>query len=470
MRLTFDGPGSFLYNKVRNLMGGILMNRTDSFFASVCSLAIPVALQSMLQASFSIVDQIMIGQLGSVAVAGVGLAGKFASIYSVIVSAVGVVAGIMISQYLGQKNSREVRRSFFVNLLISLGLAAVFTLLCGGFPAQIMGLYTTDAPMGQAAAAYLRIITATFLPIAGATLLSTLLRCMEKAQLPLYASIASAVLNTGLNYILIFGKLGLPAMGASGAAIATVISTWVNFLMMLVMLGSHGGVLRKAGDFRKIGKFNLKQYLAMLLPILVCEFLWSLGENIYAAIYGHMGTDASAAMMLINPIQALVIGALCGLSQAASVIIGKKLGSKEHDDAYRDSWRLIRYGFFGAVILSALVVVTSPLYVQIYQVDAAVKLLTRQILTAYALVAPFKVLNMIAGGGILRSGGKTNYVMFIDMIGTWVFGVPLGLLSAFVWKLPIPYVYFLLSLEECVRFAITVVILRSKRWMQSLEG
>ena len=443
------------------------MNRKDGFFASVCALAIPVALQSMLQASFSIVDQIMIGQLGSVSVAGVGLAGKFASLYSVIVSAVGVVAGIMISQYLGQKNSREVRRSFYVNLLIALGLAGVFTLLCGGFPTQIMGLYTTDAPMRQAAASYLFIITATFFPMAGATLLSTLLRCMEKAQLPLYASIASAVLNTALNYVLIFGKLGLPALGASGAAIATVVSTWVNFLLMLFMLGRNGSVLKAGG---RAGKFNLRQYLAMLLPILVCEFLWSLGENVYAAIYGHMGTDASAAMTLINPIQALVIGALCGLSQAASVIIGKKLGSREYEEAYRDAWRLIRYGFFGAVILSALVVLTSPLYVEIYQVDAAVKLLTRQILLAYALVAPFKVLNMIASGGIIRSGGKTNYVMVIDIIGTWVFGVPLGLLSAFVWKLSIPYVYFILSLEEGVRFAISVVVLRRKRWMQSLEG
>lgn len=445
------------------------MNRKDGFFASVCALAIPVALQSMLQASFSIVDQIMIGQLGSVSVAGVGLAGKFASIYSVIVSAVGVVAGIMISQYLGQKNRQEVRRSFFVNLLITVGLAGIFTLLCGCFPAQIMGLYTTDAPMKQAAASYLLIITATFLPIAGATLLSTLLRCMEKAQLPLYASIASAVVNTGLNYVLIFGKLGLPALGASGAAIATVISTWVNFLLMLAMLGGNGAVLKKTRG-AVIGKFNLRQYLGMLLPILVCEFLWSLGENIYAAIYGHMGTEASAAMTLINPIQSLVIGALCGLSQAASVIIGKKLGSKKYEEAYRDAWRLIRYGFFGAVILSVLVVIASPLYVEIYQVDAAVKLLTRQILVAYALVAPFKVLNMIAGGGIIRSGGKTNYVMVIDMIGTWVFGVPMGLLSAFVWKLSIPYVYFILSLEECVRFSITVFILRSKRWMQSLEG
>ena len=191
-------------------------------------------------------------------------------------------------------------------------------------------------------------------------------------------------------------------------------------------------------------------------------------ENRLSAWLSHIGLYIRALAKWLA--LAAVIGALCGLSQAASVIIGKKLGSKEYEDAYRDSWRLIRYGFFGAVILSVLVVIASPLYVEIYQVDAAVKLLTRQILVAYALVAPFKVLNMIAGGGIVRSGGKTNYVMVVDMIGTWIFGVPLGLLSAFVWKLPIPYVYFILSLEECVRFTITVFILRSKRWMQSLEG
>ena len=119
------------------------MEQKHTFFASVCHLAIPVALQSMLQASFSIVDQIMIGQLGSVSVAGVGLAGKFASIFSVVVSAVGAVAGIMISQYLGQKNPKEVRRSFFLNLWIAIGIAALFTLLCMVVPAQVMGLYTT---------------------------------------------------------------------------------------------------------------------------------------------------------------------------------------------------------------------------------------------------------------------------------------------------------------------------------------
>ena len=107
---------------------------------------------------------------------------------------------------------------------------------------------------------------------------------------------------------------------------------------------------------------------------------------------------------------------------------------------------------------------------EIYQVEESVKQLTKQILLAYAVIAPFKVQNMILGGGIIRSGGKTKYVMIIDMIGTWIFGVPLGLLSAFVLKLSIPYVYFILSLEECVRYAISLAVFRKKGWMQSLEA
>lgn len=208
----------------------------------------------------------------------------------------------------------------------------------------------------------------------------------------------------------------------------------------------------------------------ILLPILVCEALWSLGENVYAAIYGHMGTDASAAMTLINPVQGLMIGALCGLSQAAGIIIGKMLGSHEYDNAYKASKKLILYGFVGAAVLSIFIVFTSGFYVEIYQVEETVKQLTRQILLAYAIVAPFKVLNMIIGGGIIRSGGKTKYVMMIDIIGTWLFGVPLGLLTAFVLNLSIPYVYFILSLEECVRFGISLIVFRRKKWMHSLEA
>ena len=207
---------------------------------------------------------------------------------------------------------------------------------------------------------------------------------------------------------------------------------------------------------------------SVLLPLFVCEASWSLGENVCAAIYGRMGTEQSAAMTLTAPIQGLAIGALCGLSQAAGVIVGKRLGGENYDGAYRAAKRLMVYGAVGASVLCAVVLLTSGAYVEIYQVSRTVKRLTRQILFVYALAAPFKVLNMILGGGILRSGGRTAYVMGIDMLGTWGFGVPLGLLGAFVWRLPIASVYLLLSLEECIRFAISMAVFRRKRWMRRL--
>lgn len=281
------------------------MQEEKRFFRTVCTLAIPAALQSLLQSSFSLVDQIMIGQLGAVSVAAVGLAGKFASIYAVVIAAIGAVARIMISQYLGQNAPAEVRRSFFTNLWLGFGLAGAFTALCLLCPGAIMRAYTADAQT---------------------------------------------------------------------------------------------------------------------------------------------------------------------LQTAAGVIVGKRLGSGDEDAAYAAGKRLLVYGAAGAALLSVLVVLLSGVYVEIYQVEDGVKRLTRQILTAYALVVPCKVLNMILGGGILRSGGRTAYVMAIDLVGTWGFGVPAGLVTAFVFALPVPYVYFALSLEECLRFGISLAVFRRRRWMRRLSA
>ena len=441
------------------------MKRTDSFLSSVCAIAIPAALQSMLQSSFGIVDQIMIGQMGTIPVAAVGLAGKFTMLFNVVVAGIGAVAGIMISQYLGQKNQGTVRRSFYVNLGLGSILAAVFTAICLLLPQPIMRLYIDDAQTVAQAGRYLQIICLTFFPIVGSTMLAALLRCMEKAVYPLYASIAAAVCNTGLNYLLIFGKLGFPALGAEGAAIATVAAQVVNVLLMLAFFWKYRDSLRGTSQGQP---FPWGQYGAMLLPLLVCEGMWSLGENVYAAIYGHLGAQSSAAMTLINPVQGMMTGALCGIAQAAGVLIGKQLGSEEYDTAYRNSKRLMAYGFACSAAISVLIVVFSPVYVTIYRVEPEVRQLTCQILLAYAIVAPFKVQNMILGGGILRSGGKTGYVMYIDLIGTWVFGVPLGLLAAYGLKLPVYWVYFLLSLEECVRYGISLAVFRGKGWMRRI--
>lgn len=445
------------------------MNKKESFGKTVIRIAVPVTLQSLLQSSFSVIDQLMIGKLGSESIAGVGLGGKFSSIYSVLLGALAAVAGIMVSQYMGQRDEKEVSRSFFANLILAMGLAVGFMGICLAMPGQIMWIYTKDEATRQIAAGYLMVIAFSFLPMAVSNIVSTLLRCMEVAMLPLYATIAGAVLNTGLNYLLIFGKMGLPELGVTGAALATTISQFGACGLTLYFFIRH--YRKQELKLTFLWRFNKEkrlQFVGILLPILVCEFLWSLGENVYTAIYGNIGTDACAAMTLTVPIQTLLIGALSGLSQAASIIIGKSLGSREYEKAYGESKKLMLYGFCGSVLLSLVLLAVGKFYVQIYQVEPEVRTTAWYLLIAFAIISPVKVQNMILGGGIIRSGGKTNYVMWIDIIGTWVFGVPLGLLSAFVLKLSIPYVYFILSLEECVRFVISLVIFKKKIWMRSI--
>ncbi len=446
------------------------MDEKKSFYSALWKIAIPVTLQSLLQSSFSVVDQIMTGQLGSTSIAGIGFGSKFSSLFSVLVSAIAAVAGIMIAQYIGKKNNREESRSFYINLFMAMILAVLFTIVSCLFPEQIMTLYTKDNATKEVAASYLRILGISYLPMAVATLFSTLLRCKEAAMIPMYSTILAALLNTGLNYLLIFGKFGFPEMGVRGAATATVISQIFTCLLIFILFCR---IYRKKSwklpFLIRLNREGEKQYLGILIPIIACEFFWGLGENVYTSIYGHIGTKACAAMTLTIPIQVLMIGALSGLAQATGIIIGKSLGSRNYEKAYRDSKRLMMYVIAGSLVLSVLIIGLGKYYILLYQVENSVRSTAQQILFAFAVIAPIKVQNMILGGGIIRSGGRTTYVMIIDFVGTWLFGVPLGLLAAFAWSLSIPYVYFILSLEECVRFGISLVLFKKKGWMHSLN-
>ena len=441
----------------------------SSFSKSIIAIALPVTLQSMLKASFSIIDQVMIGQLGSESIAGIGLGGKFASIYSVVLGAITATAAIMISQYMGQKNIKNVRRSFHVNLLIALFIAILFTFASLLFTKQIFSFYTKDSVTKELGKSYLQIYSWSFLPIALSGMVEAMLCCMEMAIFPLIASVSSLFFNTALNYILIFGKFGLPELGVKGAAIGSVVAHVIACILTIVFLLWQ--LRKKQLNLYFDIRFNGNEYISyvkILTPLLICEFMWSLGENVYSAIYGNIGTNDCAAMTMTSPIQGLMIGALCGLSQAAGIMVGKSLGNQNYEKAYNDSKKLMKYGLIVSIALSILLILLGKVYTGIYNVDAEVKQTAYALLVVFAIVSPVKVQNMILGGGIIKSGGKTNYIMWIDTIGTWGFGVPLGLLSAFVLKLPITYVYFILSLEECVRLAISLILFKRRSWMQKI--
>ena len=438
----------------------------ETFEKQVINIAIPVALQSMLQSSFSMIDQIMVGQLGEKSIAAVEIAGKPGFIYSVVVGAVCTIAGIMISQYIGKKDRESEEKSICVNFLVMMLTGIAFFFISRMFPLQFIRLFTNDARVISEGSVYLGIIGWTFIPLGITNIFGAAIRCRGKSSWPLYVGFVSATLNTGLNYCLIFGNYGMPMLGVKGAAYASVISQVAGAVLIIVMFFRLYGRIRYSVS---LGKENYWQYLSMLIPIVINEFLWSVGQSINTFVYGHMSTDELAGMSLTGSLQGLTIGALSGIAQAAGILVGKRLGEGQYDQAYQESKKLCVYGFIGSILFSVTIMALKTPYVHLFNVADDVRAIGLALLTAFAVLMPIKVLNMILGGGIIRSGGRTKYIMMIDMLGTWLIGVPIALVTGLVFKFPIVWVYFMLSQEEVVRFIISIFMFRSRKWMNTIK-
>lgn len=439
------------------------------YLKEILQIGLPITLQSILQASYSLVDQIMVGTLGTISIAGSGLVGKFSSLVTFTLASIASVTSILVAQYHGNKDKEGINKSFFSCLYMSLVVMALFMAACFCLPEGILGIYTTDMEMIKEAVPYFIVIAASFLPMTLTMQFSALLRSIEKSKFPLYAGMAAMILNIVFNYIFIFGKLGMPKLGLLGAGIGTLLSRSVECLVQLIFILQL--CRKKELYLRPVSILKMEQYQkisVIVLPLLFNEFSWSVGENIYAAIYGRIGTQSVAAMTLTNPLQGMFIGMFSGVSTAATVMTGKRLGRDEKDEAYSIGKYLAKVGAVGSIIVSIILVAISNLYVGLYDVEPEVAATTKRIIYVLAVYLIVKILNMIVAGGVLRSGGKTKYTLYIDLIGTWIFGVPLGLLGAFVFKWPIEAVYALLSFEEVIRLIITFVIFKKKIWMNNV--
>ena len=434
------------------------------FYKTLLKIAIPVTLQSMLQASFSIIDQVMIGQLGEASISSVGLCGNFTLIFTVIIGAVSTVAGILMAQFIGSDDKREAWCSFWVSALTSIIISSLFFLSSFLFTKNILSLYTKDFEVIDVGQVYFKIIAFTYIPMAIANIVSSYLRCIEHATIPFISSFISVLINTSLIYIFIFNY----DLEIKGAALATLISQLVNLLFIII---GFIYITRKDKPIvcLKFNKLSLNDYLIMIFPILISEFLWSLGQNVESSIYGHLSTSSLAAYTLTCPIQGLFVGALSGLSTAAAIMIGKQLGKKDYDGAYNDSKKIMYLGLVLSICISFILIIFAGNYTKLYKVDDYVKDIGKTILIVFALYAPVKVENMILGGGIIRSGGNTKLIMIIDIIGTWCVGIPLCLIATYIFKWDIVGIYALLTTEEVFRLIVSLIVFKKRKWLISLS-
>lgn len=452
-----------------------LFRHTDrTFFRSLFRLALPVSLQQMLTASFSLVDVVMVGQLGQLELAAVGLVSKFYFVIIHVLSGFAAGAGILTAQLAGQQNLRAVPAVLTLALSAMMILVVPATVLTAGFSAELMALLSSEPTIVALGTAYMQKTVPYHILTALVMLYGVMSRSLHHATLPLVAGLTGIVSNTVLNYVLIFGHFGFPAMGVEGAATATVLSRIVEAVILL------GGVFRAKLPLRPVGFAALKKLLGKVersnywhtsLPIVMTELCWSFGIFSYTVIYGIISPAALAAMSLLEPIEGIFVQFFVGFGASCTILLANQLGAGNFEKAYGQA-----HFFMAAIPLAGLVagllllLLRFPLFAAFASLDAEVLALADSVLLVIGLVLCLKMFNMTTMYGILRSGGDTRYILLIDVVSMWVVGVPMAYVGAVILKWPLMAVYLMLLLEEVVKMAWSWHRVSSGKWMKRLVG
>ena len=446
------------------------MLKDKVFLSDIGRIALPITLQSVIMSLLAMTDQLMVGQLGEVAIASVGISAKLSAIVSVVLA--GLASGISIysAQYWGRGDTVRIRHLLGLGLGVGLLLAGGLALVVGAMPQLAMSPFTTDPRVFAEGAIFVQLLAISYLPSMLTMIYSAVLRSTGEVKLPMYASTSAVVINVVLNYLLIFGHFGCPKLGLMGAAIATCIARCIELAIILVVIywQRHPVAVRRLGELFGMERGLLGRFFATTLPIVLTELLWVLGESGYAVVYGRMGTDELAAMTMTYPLQGLSIGLLSGLAGAASVLIGHRLGANNFEGAIDYAGKLIRIGVLCALLIGGAVALCSPYYVALYNTPAEVQRMGQLCVLVFCGFLWIKVANMIVAGGVLNSGGDSKFVFGMESMATWLIGVPSGFVMAFYFELPIYWVYLILSVEELVRLVVGYARVRSKKWVRSL--
>nr|WP_229753411.1 MATE family efflux transporter [Paenibacillus segetis] len=450
-------------------MNYLQSNVKRDFYKNVYKIAVPVTMQSLIMALLSLTDQLMVGQLGDVAIASVGMSTKIYGIISVVLAGLAAGVSIYAAQFWGKQDRKSISQLLGIGLFCGFILSFLFTLLVYFKPELCLSMFTTDERVIGDGFIFLQIVALSYVPTMLTMMYSAILRSTTHVKLPMFVSLFTVCLNIVLNYLLIYGNFGFPEWGLKGSAVATLISRFIECIIII----SAVYIYRLPGsvDFKNLfgaGKPLVSKFFQTTYPIILTELIWVLGETVYAIIYSRMGTAEMTAMTITFPLQGLSIGLLSGLASAGAVMVGNKLGAGEENLAQQYAKSFISLGIIISLGVGLVIALAAPLYVSAFHVSDDAHQLGIYLVWVFAGFLWVKVANMIMAGGILNSGGDSKFVFAMESTATWLIGVPSGLLLSFVWKQPIFLVYLVLSLEEVVRFGFGLARIHSRKWIKNL--
>lgn len=442
------------------------------FLKKTAAIALPVAFQSLLNTVVNMVDTMMIGTLGEVSIAAVGLANKVFFVFSLLIFGIASGASVLGAQFWGNHDVKNIRRVQGLSLLIGLTGSLIFVisgLIC---PEFVMRIFTDSAQTVQVGAIYLAIVCVSYPLTAVTNIHTSLLRATGIVGAPVVISMITILVNVMFNYILIFGKLGFTAMGVAGAAVATLIARILECILILALVyGKKTALAARLSELFGYSKSFLREYCRSSLPVVFNEFTWGLGVTMYSLVYGRMIDSDSvvAAMTIFETFQNLMQVMVMGLASAAAVVIGNTLGAGDKERAWDEGKKLICLQILVSLIFVAFILPTRNIYATFYSVSGTVAEAVTMLMVVYALYLTSKNVNLMFIVGLFRGGGDTRVGLILDICGVWVIGVPMAVIGGLVFKLPIWWVYAMVNIEELVKNVVCIRRFASKKWINNLN-
>lgn len=440
--------------------------RKRSLRKEIVRLTFPIALQQFMTALVGACDAIMLGKLSQDAMSAVSLATQVTFVFNLFMFAFMAGENMFVAQYYGKGDYTGISQVFSLVTKICGCIAVVFLAGTLFFPEQLMRILTNEETLIVLGSEYLRVIGISYVFSGIAQTFLAIMKNCGAVNMSTLINGVMVILNIALNAVFIFGLSGFPKMGIKGAALATVLATVVQFLW------SVGYVLCRIRavkfSLRSCEKKLFGRFWQKAVPLLINNLAWGIGFSMYSVIMGHLGTDAVAANGIANISKNLVVCFCLGLGNAGSIIVGNRLGADRLQEAKEAGVTLTRSAIIAGIVSGLVLIALSPFITKMVDLTPTARGYLQKMLLISSYYIAGKSVNCMTIGGIFAAGGDSKFGMLCDSVTLWCIIVPLGCICAFILKLPVMVVYFVLNLDEIIKLPVVYKHYKKYKWIKNL--
>ena len=444
-------------------------SETDkAFYGRIFALVAPIVVQNLLSAAVGSADVVMLNYVGQSAISAVSLATNYTSILFMVFYGLGTGATMLCAQYYGKYEYEPIRVVQGMAMRISLLVSAMFALAALLVPEGMMTIFTKDAELIALGAVYLRYMSVTYLCWGILEIYLSVLRSIGQVRISMVLNIMAFVLNIILNAVFIFGWFGAPKMGVAGVALATMLSRVIELIGCFAVSLSQKEIKLDFGYMLRHNRLLQHDFIRLSLPAMGNDVVWGLAFSMYSVIMGHMGSDVVAANSLVTVVRNFGTTFAFGIASGGTILLGNIIGSGDMEGAKECASKLMRLTVAAGALGGLLVLAVSPFVLEFASLTETAHGYLKWMLLINSYYIMGAAVNTMLIAGIFRAGGDSRFGFICDTIDMWGYAVPLGFIAAFVLRLPVMVVYFLLCTDEFVKWPWVIGHYRSMKWLKNI--